>query len=97
MMPVAFGEPSWQMNVEGRWDLVPLVIAAVALVLLRVVFRVRLTPAVILGTVLAAPLFRAVADHAGFTRTVAITLGFGALVAVAIRFPRRGPSARSDV
>ena len=97
VIPIAFGEPSWQMNVDGRWDVVPLVIAAVALLLLRVVLRVRLTPIVVLGVVLAAPLFRALADRTGFTRTVAVALAFAASVAVAIRVPRRGSAAGSDV
>ena len=97
MIPVAFGEPSWQMNVDGRWDVVPLVIAAVALLLLRVLLRVRLTPIVIVGTVLAAPLFRALADRAGFTGTVAAALAFAAVIGIAIRLPRRGQAAGSDV
>jgi hypothetical protein len=97
VIPVAFGEPSWQMNVDGRWDVVPLVIAAVALLLLRVVLRVRLTPIVVIGVVLAAPLFRALADRTGFPRAVAAALAFGALVAIAIRMPRRGGAAGSDV
>jgi hypothetical protein len=97
VIPVAFGEPSWQMNVDGRWDVVPLVIAAVALLLLRVVLRVRLTPIVIIGVVLAAPLFRALADRTGFPRAVAVALAFGAMAAIAIRIPGRGGAAGSDV
>jgi hypothetical protein len=78
------------MNVDGRWDVVPLVIAAVAMVLLRVLFRTRLTPLVIVGIVLGAPLFRALADRAGFTGTVAVSLVFAAVIGVVIRLPRRG-------
>lgn len=86
---MALGGPIQAFEPGGGWDLVPLVIAVIALVLLRLLLRVRLTPVVVLVTVLAAPLFRAVADHAGFPRTVALTLGFAAVSAVAIRRPRR--------
>jgi hypothetical protein len=97
VIPVAFGEPSWAMNVDGRWDVVPLVIAAVALLLLRMLLRVRLTPLVVVGVLLAAPLYRALADRAGFTGTVAATLAFATVAAAAIRLPRRGRAAGPDV
>jgi hypothetical protein len=94
---MALGGPIQAFDPGGGWDLVPLVIAAVALVFLRLLLRVRLTPVVVLVTVLAAPIFRAVADHAGFPRTVALTLAFTAVSAVAIRRPGRGRNPRLDV
>jgi len=93
MIPLGVGEPSWRMNVDGRWDVVPLVIAAIALLMLRVLLRVRMTPPVIVGTVLTAPLYRALADRAGFTATVTVTLAVVATIAVAIRLPRRPETA----
>jgi hypothetical protein len=88
---IAFGEPSWQMNVDGRWDLVPVVVAIVGLVLLRVLFAARITPLLVLVVLLAAPLYRAVADAVGFTRGVSVTLAFVAIAAVAVRRNRHRP------
>jgi hypothetical protein len=88
---IALGEPSWKINVDGQWDVVPIVVAIVALVLLKVLLGLRLTPIVVIAVVLAAPLYRAVADAAGFTRTVSVTLAFLGLAALAIRRGRPRP------
>ena len=82
---LGLGGPPQAFRTGGEWDFVPVVIAIVALVLLRVLFRVRIGPVTALAVVLAAPLFRAVADAAGFARTVIVTLVFAGLVAI----PRR--------
>jgi hypothetical protein len=80
---LGLGGPRQAFDASGEWDFVPVVIAIVALVLLKVLFRARMRPIVVLAVVLAAPLFRAVADAAGFTRTVTITIVFASLASVA--------------
>ena len=82
---LGLGGPTQAFDASGEWDFVPVVIAIVALVLLKVLFRVRIGPVVVLAVILAAPLFRAVADAAGSTRTVTITLVFASPAAVAQR------------
>jgi len=78
----------------GGWDFLPVVIAVVALVVLKVWVRVRITPIVVLVTVLVAPLYRAAADAMGFPLAVLISLvvaGFFAASPPARRAPRPRP------
>ncbi len=86
---LGLGGPPQAFDAGGEWDFVPVVIAVVALILLKVLFRVRIGPVVTIGVVLAAPLFRAVADAAGFARTVTVTLVFACLAAIPQRHVRR--------
>jgi hypothetical protein len=88
---LGLGGPHQAFPAGGEWDLVPVVIAVVALILLKVLFRLRIGPVTALAAVLAAPLFRAVADAAGFARTVTVTLVFAVLVAIPQRHPRGRP------
>ena len=77
----------------GGWDFLPVVIAVVALVLLRVWLRVRLTPIVILVTVLLAPLYRAAADAMGFPLAVLISLVVAGFFAASPPF-HKAPGSR---
>jgi hypothetical protein len=77
---LAFGEPSWRINVDGGWDVVPLVMAAAALLILKVVFRVTLRWYVVVAAFLLAPLFRAFADRIGMP----IAVGLALLVATVV-------------
>ncbi|HEY7666864.1 MAG TPA: hypothetical protein VIE12_01940 [Actinomycetota bacterium] len=86
---LGLGGPPQAFEAGGEWDFVPVVIAIVALILLRVLFRMRIGPVTAIAVVLAAPLFRAVADAAGFARTVTVTLVFAGLVALPQWLPRR--------
>jgi hypothetical protein len=79
------------INVDGRWDVVPIVIAIVGLILLKVLFRIRITPVLFVFVLLAAPLYRAAADAVGFTRGVSVTLMFLAIAALALRRNRHRP------
>lgn len=90
---LGLGGPPQAFDTSGQWDFVPIVIAIVALVLLKMLFRVRLTPVVILATVLIAPLYRAVADGTGFTPTIAVTLLFAGLASGAHRRAGRRPAS----
>jgi integral membrane sensor domain MASE1 len=89
VVPIALGEPSWRINVDGRWDFVPLAIAAIALVVLRVLFGVRIRPWIVLAVVLAAPLYAAVAGAVGYPLASAVTCAFTLVAAVAVRRTRR--------
>jgi hypothetical protein len=87
---LGYGEPSWVINLDGGWDLVPIVIAAVALLLLRVVFGVRLRWPVVLAVVLLAPLFRAWGDRIGMPLASALALVVAGGVVLATRGRRPG-------
>jgi hypothetical protein len=93
---LGYGEPSWVINLDGGWDLVPIVIAAVALLLLRVVFGVRLRWPVVLAVVLLAPLFRAWGDRIGMPLASALALAVAGGVVLATRGRRPG-TPRSGV
>jgi hypothetical protein len=82
------GGPAHAFDPNGGWDLLPVLIAIVGLLLLKVIFRVRITPIVVLVAVLLAPLYRAAADAAGFPRTVLITVVVAAYLAAASPFRR---------
>jgi hypothetical protein len=94
---LGLGGPPEAFDTSGGWDFVPVVIAIVALVLLKVLFYVRIGPVVALAVVLVAPLFRAVADAAGFSRTVTVTLLFVALAAIQRSHQRRRLQPPADV
>lgn len=82
---IAFGEPSWQINTDGGWDVVPLVMAAVALLVLRIVFKVPIRWYVAVGVVLVAPLFRAFADRVGMPVAVGLALIVMTIAVPAVR------------
>ena len=82
----AVGEPSWRNNVDGGWDVVPLVIALGALLVLKLIFGVRIRWYLALGVILAAPLFRAFGDRVGMPVAAALAL---LVVAVAVPTARR--------
>jgi hypothetical protein len=91
---LALGGPH-QAFPAGGWDFLPVFIAVAALVGLKVWLHVRITPVVVLVTVLAAPLYRAAADAVGFPLAVMITLvvaGFFAAAGNARRAPRTPPT-----
>ena len=88
---LAYGDPSWQINVDGGWDFVPLVLAAGALFLLKAVFGVTIRWYVALAVVLIAPLFRAFADRIGMPVAVGLALAVTCVaVPAARRSSRRG-------
>lgn len=93
---LAYGDPSWRINVDGGWDAVPLLLAMGALLVLKVVFGVRIRWYLALGVVLAAPLFRAFADRVGMPVAVALALLVMAVAAPTARRSRRpGPPSPS--
>ena len=94
---LGLGGPPEAFDASGGWDFVPVVIAIAALVLLKVLFHVRIGPVVALAVVLLAPLFRAAADAAGFSRTVTGTLLFVALAAIHRWHLRRRLQPPADV
>ena len=94
--PLAYGDPSWRINVDGGWDAVPLLIAIGAVLVLKVVFGVRIRRAVALAAVLVAPLFRAFADRIGMPVAVGIALLVMAVAVPAVRRSGRpGPPSPS--
>jgi hypothetical protein len=74
MWTLAVGEPSWKINTDGGWDFVPILIALVGLLILKVVFRIRLRWYVVTAIVLLAPLFRALGDVVGMPAAVGMAL-----------------------
>ncbi|HEY7401514.1 MAG TPA: hypothetical protein VH989_11550 [Actinomycetota bacterium] len=90
---VGVGGPVQAFPQHGGWDFVPLGIALLALVVLRLM-RYRITPVVALVTVLLAPLYRATADATGFPLTVLVTLVVAGFVAASSPL-RRGYRPRS--
>jgi len=82
---LAVGEPSWRINTDGGWDVVPLLIASGALLVLKVIFAVRIRWYVALGAVLVAPLFRAFADRVGMPVAVGLALLVAAIAVPAAR------------
>jgi hypothetical protein len=90
---VAVGDAVSPRAGAGGWDLVPVAIAVGALIVLRVLFRVRLRWPVVLGLFLVAPLFRAGADRIGMPIAVLLALLTTAVAVAAIRRggPRRFP------
>jgi hypothetical protein len=91
MMWLGFGEPSWRINTDGGWDVVPVLLAIGALLVLKVVFQVTIRWYVALVVVLVAPLFRAFADRVGMPVAVGLAM---ILLAVAVPAARR--SGRED-
>jgi hypothetical protein len=71
---LALGEPSWERFTDGRFDAVPLLLAAVILVLMKLLLGVRMRWQVILGTVLAAPLLVGLSHHISYPLTVALLM-----------------------
>jgi hypothetical protein len=93
---LAYGDPSWRINIDGGWDAVPLLLALGFLLVLKVVFRVRIRWYLALGVVLAAPLFRAFADRVGMPVAVGLALLILAVVVPAARRSGRpGPPTTS--
>ena len=94
---IGLGEPSWRRLTDGGWDFVPVVIAVIALLLLRVVFRVRLRWPLVLAVVLVAPLYRAVADRVGMPLAVSVALILTAVVVYGVRRSKPPGSPRPNV
>jgi hypothetical protein len=86
---LAYGDPSWRINVDGGWDFVPLILAAGALFVLKVVFGVTIRWYLAAAVVLAAPLFRAFADRIGMPVAVGLALVVTSVVLSAVRRSRR--------
>jgi hypothetical protein len=87
---LAVGEPSWGRFTDGRFDFTPLLVTAVALLLLKIFFGFRMRWQLILGTVLAAPLLVGLSGHISYPLTTASLLATGAVVSFVTR--RRGSS-----
>ena len=67
------------------WDLRPLIAVALALYVVRAVFRVRLTPVVVFFVVLTAPLFLLMGDMIGYDMTSVLVLATVVVTAVVLR------------
>ena len=87
------GGPAQAFDSNGGWDFVPILIAALGLLLLRFGTRVRITPIV----VLLAPLYRAAADAAGFPLMVLVTLVVAGFVATSPPFRQAFRTRPPDV
>ena len=91
------GGPAQAFDQNGGWDFVPILIAAAGLLLLRFGLRVRITPIVVLVTVLLGPLYRAAADAAGFPLMVLVTLVVVGFVAASPPFRQAFRTRPPDV
>ena len=91
------GGPAQAFDSNGGWDFVPILIAALGLLLLRFGTRVRITPIVVLVVVLLAPLYRAAADAAGFPLMVLVTLVVAGFVATSPPFRQAFRTRPPDV
>lgn len=94
---LAFGEPSWQINTDGGWDVVPVLIAAGALLVLKVLYGVRIHWHIAVGAVLLAPLFRAFADRVGMPVAVGLALLIATIAVPAARRSGRPGGPRPNV
>lgn len=95
MLMTAIGEPLGARLGGGGWDFLPLLMAAVFLLILRVILGVRLRWQLILAVILLAPLVRAVGDRVGVLLTLAVVLAVTWVVVLAARRarpPHPGPS-----
>jgi hypothetical protein len=91
----AIGEPLGARLGAGGWDFFPLLLAAVFLLVLRVVLGVRLRWQLVLAVVLLAPLVRAIGDRVGMPLTLAVVLAATWVVVLAARSarpPQPGPT-----
>jgi hypothetical protein len=95
ILMTAIGEPLGARLGAGGWDFFPLLLAAVFLLVLKVVLGVRLRWQLVLTVVLLAPLARAVGDRAGMAMTLSVVIVATAVVVLAARRgrpPQPGPS-----
>ena len=87
---LAFGEPALGRFAGGRFDFTPLIVAAGALLLLRIVFRFPMRWQLVLAGILAAPLLIALSHEISYPVTAALVFAGGAAVAAgAQRHPKR--------
>lgn len=87
---LAVGEPSWGRFTDGRFDFTPVLVAAGALLLMKILFGFKMRWQLILGTVLAAPLLVGLSGHISYPLATASLLAMGAVVSFVTR--RRGSS-----
>jgi hypothetical protein len=80
---IAVGGPTPRLPTD--WDLRPLIAVALALYLVRAVFRVRLTPVVVFFVFLTAPLFLLMGDLIGYDMASILVLVTVVVAAVALR------------
>jgi hypothetical protein len=82
---LAYGEPALGRFAGGRFDFTPLIVAAGALLLLRIVFRVRMRWQLVLASILAAPLLVVISHEISYPMTAARVVSGGAAVAAGAR------------
>jgi hypothetical protein len=80
---IAVGGPAFRSPAD--WDLRPLIAFAIALYVVRAVFRVRLTPVVIFFVFLVAPLFLLMGDMLGYDLAAVLVFVTVVIAAVALR------------
>jgi hypothetical protein len=85
---ICVGVPTWPRGPHG-WDLTPLIAVAMALYVVRAVFRIRLTPVVVFFVFLTAPLFLLMGDSIGYP--LAAVLVFVTVVVGAVALRRTDP------
>jgi hypothetical protein len=80
---IAVGGPAPRLPTD--WDLRPLIAVALALYVVRAVFRIRLTPVVAFFVFLTAPLFLLMGDTIGYGMAAILVFVTVVIAAVALR------------
>ena len=81
---IGVGGPAWPRGPYG-WDLTPLLAVAIALYVVRAVFRIRLTPVVVFFVFLTAPLFLLIGDSIGYPLAAFLVFVTVVIAGVALR------------